>query len=204
MTNCADEQQALPLDVRPSRNQSHEHWWAAWAVRQYFADCGATCVAAEVEMWEERPIVPEDPALANYTTQVGVRVDVLAIMRLYDALSRTAMPLLRSDGYQSVTVAAEVKVSRSDFKAGYCKDIADFNYVVSPAGLLKAKELPSHLGLIVCEGRAAIMRRRAHRIEKPRFAPEVAVWAIASACRREMVRMNPTIANPFAEVQENA
>lgn len=190
------------FDLIPQRNQTEQHWWLCQAARRYLLWAGAHYAAMEVSMWEDRPIFPGEPELAGYTTQVGTRVDVLAVMRLYDALSRSQMPRLTDEGNSLVTVAAEVKVSRADFRRGFDDNLADFNYVACPSGLLKPCELPPHVGLLVYDGGVS-MRRRAKRIEEPRFTVNDAVWSIASACAREVRRMRPTIQNPFKVVSDD-
>jgi len=186
-----------PLFERtPEKNQTAEHWWLSWKARRYLLWQGAYYAAMEVAFWEEKPLMPEHPKLSQFTTQVGTRVDVMAIMRLHDACSRRAMPILTDEGRQLVTVAAESKASRADLRRGYAERVADFNYLVCPAGLVKPSELSEHMGLLVCEG-GLQMRRRAKRIDDPQLTVEDAIWPIAASCAREVRRMRPQVRDPF-------
>lgn len=191
--------QASPMTVRPPGNQTHVHWWLTWRARRYLYDAHAIAVGPEVSIAEEWPLFPDEAHLAQYTTWTVCIVDLLAVMELYHALSRTAMPLVSATGRELVIVAVEAKASRSDFRSGFNDDVADFNYVVCPKDLVKVQELPAHVGLFVCEKDGIIMRRRAKRIEKPRLSPERAIKNIAAACCLEISRMQPAIANPFLE-----
>ena len=184
--------------VDPQRNQTPEHWWLAWAARGYLLWAGALCAGMEVSFWETEPLVPDDPVFARYTKQVGCRSDVLSIMRLHDASSRSQRPVIDEEGYGLVTVAVEAKASRADFKRGFDDTTADFNYLACPDGLVKPSELPKHVGLLVCAP-GMVMRRRAKRIDDPRLNPDDAVWTIAASAARETRRTKPTIRNPFRE-----
>lgn len=188
--------QTVLFERRPEKNQTAEHWWLSWKARLYLLWQGAYYAGMEVAFWEERPLIPDDPELSSFTTQVGTRVDVMAIMRLHDACSRRAMPILTDEGRQLVTVAAESKASRADLRRGYAERVADFNYLVCPAGLVKASELPEHMGLLVCGGGLA-MKRRAKRIDEPQLTVDDAIWPIAASCAREVRRMRPQLRDPF-------
>jgi len=178
------------FERKPEKNQTAEHWWLSWKTRRYLLWQGAYYAGMEVAFWEERPLIPDDAKLSHFTTQVGTRVDVMAIMRLYDAVSRAAMPILTDEGRQLVTVAAESKASRADLRRGYAAHVAHFNYLVCPAGLVKPSELPEHMGLLLCHG-GLQMRRRAKRIDEPQLSAEDAIWPIAASCAREVRRMRP-------------
>jgi len=189
------------FDLHAQGNQTLKHWWLAWAARLYLLRQRACYAGMEVAFWKERPLIPDDPKMAHITTQVGTRVDVLVVMRLYDACSRRAMPILTEEGHQPVTVAAEAKASRADFRNGFNDHVADFNYVVCPLGLVKVGELPEHVGLLIYDG-GLEMRRRAKRIDEPQLRAEDAIWPIAASCAREVRRMRPQLRDPFRIMEE--
>ena len=187
------------FDLDAQKNQTAEHWWLSWSARRYLLEAGAVCAGMEASFWRDRPLFPDEPEgspLAQFTTQVGFRADVLAIMRLYDAHSRSDMPVVTDANRKLVTVAVDAKASRRDLRRGFDDRTADFNYIVAPEGMVKAGELPDHVGLLVCAP-GCIMRRRARRVSEPRVSPDEAVWIIAIASAQETRRMRPRLANPF-------
>ena len=87
----------------------------------------------------------------------------------------------RSDrGWEYTVKVVEVKVSRSDFQAGYCIS-GDLNYVMTPAGLVAPEELEPGVGLIEVDERGlAVVTRKPRRMgnRDPREFPQDEVLAI--------------------------
>lgn len=111
------------LMARAPKNESREHFLLKHVGRIYFWQRGFRMVGLEVS------------GLRDWAAQRNC-VDVLAIgeRKIAD------MKMLTSK-------AIEVKVSRSDFKAGFCKG-ADFTSILCPKGMLAPEEMPEGIGLI--------------------------------------------------------
>ena len=73
-------------------------------------------------------------------------IDILAIgskdIREYD----------KKVGIEISIRGIEVKVSRSDFKNGYCQTGLNYHYILCPELLVKKSEVPKHVGLLYWQG----------------------------------------------------
>lgn len=58
----------------------------------------------------------------------------------------------RKTGTETLLRGVEVKVSRNDFKNGYCQSGLNYHYVLCPELLIKKSEVPKHMGLLYWEG----------------------------------------------------
>ena len=111
------------LMARAPRNESKEHFLLKHVGRIYFWQRGFRIVGQEIY------------GLRDWRAQRDC-VDVLAV----GERKIGEMKMLCSK-------AIEVKVSRSDFKSGFCKG-ADFTSILCPKGMIDPDELPQGVGLI--------------------------------------------------------
>lgn len=176
-------------------NESREHFllkqvglvYLKWARRCQY-------VGLEIALPRSRLLEDSSPRLV--ADVVGVHRD-----------SRT--PTRQNDSrYRWTLYTVEVKVSRSDFKAGYCRD-GHYVFLLTPPGLLSTEELPPEDGLLEVDphwvsscGRpeqlvqAVTVRRPARRrklsVDSSGLHPGVeVVTRIAASWTNRMVFWNP-------------
>jgi hypothetical protein len=190
-TDLEHQRQQPRLLFIPPGNQSAAHWFLCDKAR---------CLLLFENAWYCGLEVPVDRHIGVYSK--SRMVDVLGVGLLYHAASRSQVRVIR-DGLAAVSTAVEVKISRADFRSGYLTEVADFNYLCAPEGLVKAKELPDHMGLLQWQQRDGIAElrrvRRARRAESPMLPGEAGLGFIASANAREMKnRVIGLVPDPFA------
>lgn len=196
-------QLAYDLDPVPPRNQTDEHYYLCLKARQYLLENNAWCVGLEVGFEREHP----DLRIAAFGHTVRKIVDVVGVQMLYHATSRYSVPVMTKETLERVSVAIEVKVSKSDLRAGFVEDAADFNYLCCQDGLTRPKELADPIGLMVWGQKDGIweltMRKRAKRIASPRLDSKKATEHIAYCNASELRnRLVIRVANPFSPMEK--
>jgi hypothetical protein len=197
-------QLAYDLDPVQPANQTAQHYYLCLKARQYLLANSAWCVGLEVGFEREHP----DPRVAVFGHTARKIVDVVGVQMLYHATSRYSVPLMTKETWEPVSVAIEVKVSKSDLRAGFVQDACDFNYLCCLEGLTRPNGLPQSVGLMVWGQKDGIwelrMRKRAKRIESPRLPAPEATEHIAYCNATEMrSRLVIRVPNPFDPAEKD-
>lgn len=66
--------------------------------------------------------------------------------------NNTAYQPMKKVGTETLLRGIEVKVSRNDFRNGYCQTGLNYHYILCPELLVKKSEIPKHIGLLYWRG----------------------------------------------------
>lgn len=204
---------SVGIRQRPG-NESAAHWFLKYLARDWLLHTRQQgwIAAVEVAMHLSRY---DYERREDYTGQRTARIDCVGLQKYEKAFKRSERRERRREGFQSsdivpdgsllhrmVSVSLEVKVSRSDYLSGFYDDACQFNYAVTPPGILEKSDLPEHVGWLCYDPHCDLtlrMKKRAKLLDDPFMPPVVALEQIAWAQTREHKWIRNDIDDPFIE-----
>jgi len=131
-------------------NESREHYILKQLGAWFLRSLGCEIVVQEVDGFTGNAkevhrgwAFNEDGIWARAWIRGPHRIDVAGLRRSYDGRGEKIGPHTP----RMIVYGVEVKVSRSDYLAGYCTS-AHVLYLMTPPGLLRPEELPPGIGLV--------------------------------------------------------